>query len=306
MTQAQMQRADHYPTRGETERIIPRVDPVVYGEGEPISDHSLSPLQLSSYSEKGFIVLPGIFSGAEVAELRRATDRLTADESLNGRDELILEPDSNKARSIFSVHRFSSAFDRLSRDPRILDKVNQILGSDSYIHHSRINIKRPLNGKSFPWHSDFETWHAEDGMPRMRALSAWVMLTPNTEFNGPLYLVPGSHRQFVACQGYTPDDHHKQSLRKQEYGVPSVEALRRLVDTGGLAGAYGQPGTLVLHESNIMHGSPDNITPSARTNVFFVYNSVENTPAEQPFAAQRFRPEFLGGRKFQPLEKSTC
>jgi len=305
MTQAQMRVTDPYPTRGEAEEMIPRADPVVYGNGKAPGDHGLSREQLASYEEQGFILLPGVFNIDEVAELCRETERLKVDPSLTGRDELVLEPDSHRARSIFSVHRFSPVFDRLSRDPRILDKVRQILGSDVYIHHSRINIKRPLNGKSFPWHSDFETWHAEDGMPCMRALSAWVMLTPNTEFNGPLYLVPGSHRHFVACRGYTPDNHHEQSLRKQEYGVPSIDALRQLVDAGGLAGAYGKAGTLVLHESNIMHGSPDNITPDARTNVFFVYNSVKNLPAERPFAAPRFRPDFLGGRDFRALTPSA-
>jgi ectoine hydroxylase len=304
MTQAQMKVSDPYPTRGEVEEIAPRADPVVYGDGKPIGGHSLSAEQLAAYEEQGFILLPGVFDPAEMQALLREAERLKGDPSLAGRDELVLEPDSRQARSIFRVHRFSPVFDRLSRDPRILDKVRQILGSDVYIHHSRINIKRPLSGKSFPWHSDFETWHAEDGIPRMRILSAWVMLTENTEFNGPVYLVPGSHRRFVACAGHTPDDHFRESLRKQAYGVPSLDALRGLVEAGGMAGAYGPPGTLVLHEGNTMHGSPDNITPDARTNLFMVYNSVKNFPAERPYAAPQFRPDFLGGRDFRPLTSS--
>lgn len=305
MTATRTISADPYPTRGQEEQVLPRTDPVVYGNGRSVGAHSLSAKEVSSYEARGFIVLPGVFDPAEMQLLLRETERLKGDPSLNGRDELVLEPDSHRARSIFRVHRFSGVFDRLSRDPRILDKVRQILGSDVYIHHSRINIKRPLNGKSFPWHSDFETWHAEDGIPRMRILSAWVMLTENTEFNGPVYLVPGSHRRFVACAGQTPEDHFRDSLRKQAYGVPSVDALRGLVDAGGMAGAYGPPGTLVLHEGNTMHGSPDNITPDGRTNLFIVYNSVKNLPAERPFAAPRFRPDFLGGRDFRALTPSA-
>ena len=143
---------------------------------------------------------------------------------------------------------------------------------------------------------------AEDGLPHCRVLSAWVMLTENNEFNGPLYLIPGSHRYFVSCAGAAPANHHKASLRKQEYGVPGINALKELTAKGGLAAACGAPGTLILHEGNTMHGSPDNISPSARTNLFFVYNSVRNTPADNPFAAAKFRPEFLGGRDFTPLE----
>lgn len=305
MTATRTISADPYPTRGPEEQVLPRADPVVYGNGRSVGAHSLSAEEVSSYEARGFIVLPGVFDPAEVQLLLRETERLKGDPSLNGRDELVLEPDSHRARSIFRVHRFSGVFDRLSRDPRILDKVRQILGSDVYIHHSRINIKRPLNGKSFPWHSDFETWHAEDGIPRMRIMSAWVMLTENTEFNGPVYLIPGSHRRFVACAGDTPDDHFRESLRKQAYGVPGVEAMRGLVAAGGMAGAYGPSGTLVLHEGNTMHGSPDNITPDARTNLFIVYNSVKNLPADRPYAAPRFRPDFLGGRDFEPLTPSV-
>ena len=52
--------------------------------------------------------------------------------------------------------------------------AEQILGSQVYIHQSRVNLKPGFKGKEFYWHSDFETWHIEDGMPRMRALSCSI------------------------------------------------------------------------------------------------------------------------------------
>jgi ectoine hydroxylase len=293
---------DLYPTRGTEEHIFERVDPVIYGGGEPRGKYSLTQEELGFYEQNGFLVAPGVFSQQEVDTFIEEYERLAASDKLKGRDELILEPDSDRPRSIFSPHRFSERLARLSRDRRILDKITQILASDVYIHHGRINIKRALNGKSFPWHSDFETWHAEDGVPRCRVLSAWVMLTENNEFNGPLYLIPGSHKYFVSCVGATPENHHKASLRKQEYGVPGINAFQELAAKGGLAAAHGSPGTLVLHEGNTMHGSPDNISPAARSNLFFVYNSIHNAPGEKPFAAAKFRPEFLGSRDFTPLE----
>ena len=57
-------------------------------------------------------------------------------------------------------------------------------------------------------------------MPSMHAVSASIVLTDNHHFNGPLMLIPGSHKVFVPCLGATPDDHHKQSLKTQEFGVP--------------------------------------------------------------------------------------
>jgi ectoine hydroxylase len=293
---------DLYPTRVEHERILERADPVVYGLGEKRSPNGLEREQVESYEKNGFLVLPGLFSAPEVTLLLEEFRRLGKAEELRGREELIREPDGDVVRSIFDLHRFSKLFDRLSRDRRILDKVTQLLGSQAYLHHDRINIKPAYHGKSFPWHSDFETWHAEDGIARCRMLTGWIMLTANTEFNGPLYLVPGSHKRYVSCVGKTPEDNHKASLRKQEYGVPSEEAVRQLVVEGGMAGACGPAGTLVFHEANILHGSTDNISPWPRINLMFVYNSVENTPLDKPFGAARVRPAFLRSTDFKPLE----
>lgn len=293
---------DLYPTRVEHERILERPEPVVFGSEETGSRFTLDKQQLASYEENGFLIFPEFFSPQEVQLFLKVFYRLGDAEELQGRKELVREPESDSLRSIFNQHQFSDLFDRLSRDRRILDKVSQLLGSQVYIHQGRINIKPAYYGKSFPWHSDFETWHAEDGVPNCRMVTAWIMLTSNNEFNGPLYLVPGSHRKYVSCEGRTPDNNYKVSLRKQVYGVPSEDAVRELVAEGGMAGAFGPAGTLVFHEGNIMHGSPDNISPWPRTNLMFVYNSVENAPLEEPFAAAKLRPEFLRNTDFTPLK----
>src|SRR5690606_24848873 len=115
---------------------------------------------------------------------------------------------------------------------------------DVYVHQSRINLKPGFRGKEFYWHSDFETWHTEDGMPRMRALSCPILLTPNHTFNGPLLTIDGSHDWFVSCPGETPADNYQQSLRRQDLGVPDDESLRELVRRGRINECLGQPGTV--------------------------------------------------------------
>ena len=62
----------------------------------------------------------------------------------------------------------------------------------------------------------------------------------------------------------------------------------------------GPAGSVTFFECNLMHGSNGNITPHPRRNVFFVYNSVENTLVE-PFAAPSPRPTYIASRKFDPL-----
>jgi ectoine hydroxylase len=77
-----------------------------------------------------------------------------------------VEKQSDDVRSVFEVHRISDLVARLAADPRLLDRARQILGSDVYVHQSRVNFMPAFTGKGFYWHSDFETWHAEAGCPR--------------------------------------------------------------------------------------------------------------------------------------------
>jgi len=134
----------------------------------------------------------------------------------------------------------------------------------------------------------------------MRAVSCLIALSENNEFNGPLMLIPGSHKVYVTCVGTTPKDHYRASLRKQEYGVPDAQSLQRLVERGGMTAPKGDGGSVVFFECNIMHGSNSNITPWPRHNIFFVYNSVENTLVK-PFCGLNPRPEFIASRDFTPI-----
>lgn len=281
---------DLYPTRkGEKEMFLPRQDPVVYGDEDPDTPYSLNTRQLGAYEKDGYLILPD-YMPEMVQPLREEVQRLS--HAMQGREELISEPGSNELRTIFKPFAFSELIDTFSRNPKVLNIVKQILGSDVYLTQSRINVKPGLKGKSFPWHSDFETWHSEDGMPRMRALSAWIMLSENNEFNGPLYLIPGSHKTFISCAGETANENYNTSLKFQETGVPGAQSMKLMLEKHIMHSVHGKPGTVVFHECNLLHGSPDNISLQDRTNLMFVYNSCENTLVA-PFCDQPPRPHFL-------------
>lgn len=299
---------DIYPSRTERgSAILSRQDPVVYGDGQYAD--ALGRAQIDAYEKNGFLVLEDLFADDETAELLDEVDRLLTDRDIAGLKEAITEPGSDAVRSVFRVHELSERIDALARDPRLLDVARQILGSEVYIHQSRVNYKPGFKGKEFYWHSDFETWHVEDGMPAMRALSCSVLLTDNNSCNGPLMLVPGSHLQFISCEGETPDDHYKESLKKQEYGVPDPLSLKLLVDQGGIEPVTARAGSVVFFDCNTMHGSAGNISPWPRANVFMVYNSVENT-LHPPKYGLAPRPEYIATREnvtpLTPLEHAKA
>lgn len=273
--------------------ILARHEPVLYQGAGPAA---LSPAQRAAYQEDGFLFLPELFSAAEVARLHNEMQSMREEYAEKGRNEVITEPGSGEVRSIFNVHRLNDLFANLVRDPRVLNVARDILGSEVYIHQSRINYKPGFKGKEFYWHSDFETWHSEDGMPAMRAISCSILLTDNNELNGPLMLIPGSHRHFISCVGETPDEHYKESLKKQDYGVPNEGLLQYLCELGGIASCKGRAGSAVFFDCNTMHGSNSNITPDPRSNVFFVYNSIENQLGA-PQGGLKPRPEFVATRQ---------
>ncbi|MCB5362866.1 ectoine hydroxylase [Pusillimonas sp. CC-YST705] len=273
--------------------ILARREPIVYEDGQYA--RALKAEQLADYERDGFIMLENLFSAEEVAALLGEVHDLSQEGEKRNWNEAIREPGSNKVRSVFRVHSLSEKIGALARDPRLLNVARQILGSETYLHQSRVNFKPGFHGKEFYWHSDFETWHVEDGMPAMRALSCSILLTDNVSSNGPLMLIPGSHRQFIACQGVTPDSHYKESLRKQEYGVPDPLSLELLAEQGGIYQAVAPAGSVVFFDCNVMHGSSSNITPWPRANVFMVYNSVHNT-LKTPRYGLAPRPEYIATR----------
>ena len=289
---------DRYPSRmGSEPSLLQRQDAVVHGTA---ADGPLTDDQLAEFDAKGFLLLEGVFSGDEVAEMRDELQRLSTDPAIKRSERTIVEPEADEVRSIFAVQRVSDLLGRVAADPRVADAARQVLGSQVYLHQTRVNLKPGFHGKEFYWHSDFETWHVEDGMPAPRAVSASITLTDNSPQNGPLMIMPGSHRTFVSCVGETPDEHYKDSLKKQEFGIPDDKTLFMLAERHGIETILGDPGSVILFDSNCMHGSNGNITPYPRSNAFFVYNSVENALVA-PFGADQPRPTFIASRDATPL-----
>ncbi len=288
--------SDNYRSRtNKDSAIISRREPVVYSNVEAIANESTKSI-VRGFERDGYALIEDLFSEEEVSSWDTEIQSLAETAEIKKRDESFLEPGSTNVRSIFRVHTLSDLVDRLVRDPRLLDLARTILGSDVYVHQSRANLKPGFRGKEFYWHSDFETWHVEDGMPAMRAISCSVLLTDNDDTNGPLMLMPGSQKYFISCVGETPDNHYKESLKKQEYGVPDDDSLRFLAKQCGIKTIKAKAGSVVFFDCNTMHGSNSNISPFDRRNLFFVYNSVENSLGEPKYGLSP-RPEYVATRE---------
>nr|WP_245717637.1 ectoine hydroxylase [Nocardia jejuensis] len=269
-----------------------RGDPTVWGE--------IDTPALASFDAEGYAIVEDLLDPYEVSDLVAEINRMTGDPDLLLDERVIVERSSNRVRSVFEVHRLSSMIADLVRESRVAGLARQVLGSDVYLHQSRVNLMPGFQGTGFYWHSDFETWHAEDGMPAPRAVSLSIALTDNYAYNGSLMIMPGSHRTFVPCQGETPAEHYRDSLREQEIGVPTQQDIAELAGKYGITQFTGKAGSALIFDSNIMHGSAGNITPFPRSNIFLVFNSVENALVD-PYSGTEARPDYIASRDFTPL-----
>ncbi|WGP06655.1 ectoine hydroxylase [Bacillus subtilis] len=288
---------DLYPTRsGETTEVLPRTGPIVFGSPE---DGPLEAADLKHFEDAGYLTIDQLITSEELKLFTDELHRLSRDPEVKADERTVVEAESDEVRSIFEIHRTNEIFRKIANDQRLVDRARQILGTDVYIHQSRINYKPGFVGKEFSWHSDFETWHAEDGMPTPRAVSLSLSLTDNYSFNGPLMIMPGSHKRYISCVGGTPEDNYRKSLIMQGAGTPDRQTLSDFADEYGIDVLEGAAGGAIMFDSNCMHASNGNVTPFSRSNIFIVYNSVENTCVE-PFAAPKPRPEFVGSTDFTP------
>src|SRR5262245_25780764 len=113
----------------------------------------LSPEQLRGFHEAGFLILPNLFSAAEVAVLRGELPALFAEDTpANFREKR-----SGVVRTAMGLHLRNYLYSRVVRHPRLVDPAMQILGDKLYVQQVKVNVKAAFGGEVWQWHYDFAT-----------------------------------------------------------------------------------------------------------------------------------------------------
>ena len=260
----------------------------------------LTPAQIDAFHGDGFLIVEQWFSPTEVELLRHETYREFAVDK-PGR---VLEK-NGAVRTVFAAHKTNEIFSRLVRIERMAVPAAQLLGGEVYVHQFKINAKLGLDGDQWEWHQDYLYWLKEDAMPAPHVLSA-VFLNAVDDFNGPLLLIPGSHRlgtidldaeqKYAALNG-TADAWKPTLTADLKYKIGRA-TLADILETRRIVAAKGAPGFAVFFHGNTLHASAGNLTPVDRLSVFISYNTVAN--ALQPVANPR--PTFISERDFTPVD----
>lgn len=254
-------------------------------------DHTAN---LLSFSRDGFVVVPGMFDAHEIALVEHDFQSASAVPS----PKLVLET-NGEIRSLFLERGDAPNIDVLVRQRRLLDLAEAMLDSHVYAYQVKVNSKKALSGDQWPWHQDYVFWREKDGLPTPRVLTAGVLLHDATEFSGPMYFVPGSHRGGVlqSVHSEAPAGDYAKDLAKDLSYQLTGDLLEPMVRRLGMASATGTAGSVVFFDCNVAHCSPNNLSPFDRRILFITYCSVDNVPVFAP----RRRPNFLSNRDPSPL-----
>ena len=165
----------------------------------------------------------------------------------------------------FKAHLRLAALMALATDPRILDAVEDLIGSNILLFTSTLWPKAGGDGRYVSWHQD----SAYFGFDQHEEVTAWVALTPSHGGNGCVRVMPGSH--------LGPEHQHEETFAKDNLLIRG-QAIHGLDETKAV-NLELLPGQFSLHHERTAHGSRPNTSQSRRIGyaLFYIPTHVGST-----------------------------
>ena len=224
--------------------------------------------QIARYRSEGYLLVENLLDHEAMARLRAGADALVARARQMTTSDEVLDlapdhrPDAPKVRRIKQPTVYDPAFDALSRDPRIIAAIAPLIGPDIRLQGSKLNLKAPGHGESVEWHQDWAFYpHTNDDL-----LAVGIPLDDCDLENGPLMVVPGTHR------GPTFDHHIDGRF------AGAIDAQRAGVDIAKAVPLLAKAGSITIHHVRMVHGSAPNRSPRQRRLLLFEYVAADAWP----------------------------
>ena len=162
---------------------------------------------------------------------------------------------------------------RLARDPRILDRVESLLGPDMLIYTGTFFIKEPQSPTIAAWHQD-STYY---GLTPAEEVTVWIALTAADESAGCMEVLPfdGSPRQL----------RHQARVVENSVNRASQRIIEALDDSRAVPMPL-KPGEFSMHHGLTPHRSGPNRTRHRRVGLGLNYipTSVRSMGSAKPAA----------------------
>ena len=215
----------------------------------------ISDADVAFYSRNGYLVVDDVYSPDEVAGMRATVDALVAGAAGVANHDAIYDlepshrPDRPRVRRIKEPYKVNPLFRSMAEHPKLVSVLSRLLGPNLRLHGGKINIKASEYGSPVEWHQDWAFYpHTNDDV-----LAVGVMLDDMTEENGPLLIMPGSHRGPVF-------DHHAED----GCFAGAIDPDSCSLDFSTAARVVGKAGACSFHHVRAVHGSAQNLSGKDR------------------------------------------
>ena len=216
----------------------------------------------ANYERDGYVVIPGLLEGDEVATVLGHLDADRIRQSVHER----LYAEGRTSRLSIWNDLGDDVFSLVSRNERLVDGAALLIGDDVYHWHSKVMFKEAGGGGSWEWHQDYGYWYA-NGCLSPRMLSVMVALDAATRENGCLKVLAGSHLLGRLDHGTVGN----------QAGVDPVR-LRAVEERLEVRYLEADPGTAIFFHCNTLHSSEPNLSDRSRRAMICAYNALSNAP----------------------------
>lgn len=245
----------------------------------------LSKVQVEEYNERGYIVVPDVLSRAEVKELQDVTARMVEESRhlTKGDERFDLEPfhsaERPALRRIKTPHLFDPAYARMVRHPGIVACLKSLWGDNVRADTGKLNLKTAGAGSPVEWHQDWAFY------PHSNAdvLAVGVMIDDIDTENGPMMVMPGSHRGPL-------HDHHN-----GEFFAGAIDIAATGLDVSPAVPVTGPAGSISIHHAMAVHGSDFNRSGRSRRFLLFEYAAADAWPLRGAADYEDFRARLVRG-----------
>ena len=165
--------------------------------------------------------------------------------------------------------------DDLAYHPKVLDAVEDLLGSNFSLWGSVLFIKEPNSSHFVSWHQDATYM----GITPRNFVTPWIALTHSTRYTGCMSMIPGSHHKDIQPH---QDTYGADNILTRGQEVTNVDA-NLAVDL------ILKPGQMSLHHAMIIHGSQPNQSEDQRR-IGFALQSFMPAGAKQTIGDNNWSP----------------
>ena len=207
--------------------------------------------QVRQYHEDGYLFPITLFDDAGVKRILSDMEKARKDcVARNMPDNIELYFRNNAQLMMPFVSEVAST-------PRLLDKIESILGADVILWSAEYFIKKAASDKIVTWHQDLTYWGLGETDDE---ITAWIALSDVNAESGCMRFIPGSHHQRILPHRDSFDEKNLLS-RGQEVAVD--------VDESKAVDVILKPGQMSLHHGRIFHASGPNQSASDRIGMVF-------------------------------------